>query len=61
MIRTTIQLTEEQSRRLRKMATDEGVSLSELIRRCFDRHARPEAGLPRAVRYLEDIAGDLIA
>lgn len=36
MIRTQIQLTEEQARRLRRRAKDEGVSLAEVIRRYVD-------------------------
>jgi hypothetical protein len=37
MIRTQIQLTEEQARKLRRRARQEGLSLSEMIRRCVDR------------------------
>jgi L-serine deaminase len=37
MIRTQIQLTEEQARKLRKEARQQGVSLAALIRRCVDR------------------------
>ncbi|MCG6928598.1 MAG: ribbon-helix-helix protein, CopG family [Acidobacteria bacterium] len=37
MIRTQIQLTEEQARRLRARAREEGVSLAETIRRYVDR------------------------
>ena len=37
MVRTQIQLTEGQARRLRKEARQQGVSLAELIRRCVDR------------------------
>lgn len=36
MIRTQIQLTEEQSQRLKTLATEKGVSVAELIRRCID-------------------------
>jgi len=36
MVRTQIQLTQEQARRLRAKAREEGVSLAELIRRCID-------------------------
>ena len=36
MIRTQIQLTEEQSRRLKLAAAERGVSVSELIRRGID-------------------------
>ena len=37
MIRTQIQLTDEQARILRKLAHEEGVSMAELIRRAIDR------------------------
>lgn len=36
MIRTQIQLTEEQHRHLRRLAAERGVSLAELIRRSVD-------------------------
>lgn len=36
MIRTQIQLTAEQDRRLRRFAAREGVSLAEAVRRCID-------------------------
>ncbi len=36
MVRTQIQLTEEQVRRLRRRARQEGISLAEVIRRCVD-------------------------
>jgi hypothetical protein len=37
MVRTQIQLTEEQARRLRAWAAENGVSLAEAIRRSVDR------------------------
>lgn len=37
MVRTQIQLTEQQARRLRRQARDRGVSLAEMVRRCVDR------------------------
>lgn len=36
MIRTQIQLTEAQLRKVRRLARDEGVSLAEIIRRFID-------------------------
>ncbi len=36
MVRTQIQLSEEQARRLRAIANREGISLAEVIRRCVD-------------------------
>lgn len=37
MIRTQIQLTERQMRRLRRAAREQGVSLAEMVRRLIDR------------------------
>lgn len=36
MVRTQIQLTDRQARRLRAQARDRGLSLAEVIRRCVD-------------------------
>jgi hypothetical protein len=43
MIRTQIQLTEEQSTRLRHVARRSGVSTAEVIRRSVDRYLEQEA------------------
>jgi hypothetical protein len=40
MIRTQIQLTEEQSRALKMMALEQDVSVAQLIRRSIDRYLR---------------------
>lgn len=37
MIRTQVQLTQDQLRRLRKLAVEEGVSVAEMVRRSVDR------------------------
>jgi len=37
MVRTQIQLTEQQARRLRAQAHDRRISLAEMVRRCVDR------------------------
>ncbi|MDO8836342.1 MAG: hypothetical protein Q7V01_12145 [Vicinamibacterales bacterium] len=50
MIRTQIQLTEQQARQLRTQAQEARVSLAEIIRRCIDR-ALAEAAPARASRY----------
>jgi hypothetical protein len=52
MIRTQIQLSEEQLRRVRRAAHDEGVSVAEIIRRCIDR-ALDEEEAGRRRRYLQ--------
>lgn len=50
MIRTQIQLTEEQARRLRQAARERGVSMAEVVRRCIERGLAAEV-LDRADRY----------
>ncbi len=47
MIRTQIQLTEEQAQALRRLAAERGVSIAELVRQAVDRVLadRPEAAL----------------
>jgi hypothetical protein len=57
MVRTQIQLTAEQARRLRAWARDEGVSLAEIVRRCVERTlaSRPgdrDAGFARAAELI---------
>lgn len=42
MVRTQIQLTEDQHRKLRHAARREGVSLAEMVRRCVVRYFREE-------------------
>jgi hypothetical protein len=37
MIRTQIQLTDEQLHKLRRAAREHGVSVAEIVRRCIDR------------------------
>ena len=48
MIRIQIQLTEEQRRKLRRAARDQGVSLAEMVRRLIDRGMEQEAPDRRA-------------
>jgi hypothetical protein len=50
MVRTQIQLTEQQARRLRAEAHDRGVSLAEMIRRCVDKGLADE-GADRGALY----------
>ena len=50
MIRTQIQLSEEQSRELRRIASDKGLSIAEVIRRFVSLGLR-EQGLDRSARY----------
>lgn len=50
MVRTQIQLTEQQARRLRAEARERGVSLAEMIRRCVEK-ALADEGPDRAALY----------
>lgn len=50
MIRTQIQLTEQQTRRLKQAARERGVSMAEMVRRCIDRGLGAETP-DRAARY----------
>ena len=50
MIRTQIQLTEEQVRKLKRAAAAQDVSMAEVIRRCIDRGVAEEAR-DRAAAY----------
>jgi hypothetical protein len=50
VLRTQVQFTPEQARRLRALARREGVSVAELVRRSVDRVLSEEASKPTA-RY----------
>jgi ATP-dependent Clp protease adapter protein ClpS len=50
VIRTQIQLDEDQARRIKEAARAEGVSVAEMIRRCVER-ALPELRSRQAERY----------
>lgn len=43
MVRTQIQLTDAQARRIRAIARDRGLSLAEVIRQCIDRTLSEES------------------
>ena len=51
MIRTQIQITEAQMRRLRRRAREEGISLAEVIRQCIETVLAAEA--PDRVKLYE--------
>lgn len=54
MMRTQIQLTEDQHRRLKRWASSLGISLSEAVRRCIaDRLAVEPGDTTRATRVRE--------
>ena len=50
MVRTQIQLTDRQARRLRAEARERGLSLAKIIRRCVEKGLSEEAS-ERAVLY----------
>jgi hypothetical protein len=50
VVRTQIQLTEEQARRLRRVAREQGVSVAEVVRRCVE-STLTESGTTRSARY----------
>ena len=50
MVRTQIQLTDEQARKLRRKAKQQGVSMSAMIRRCLD-SGLDDQGADRAGLY----------
>ncbi len=53
MIRTQIQLTEQQARELKAQAAEQGISLAELIRRRVSAHGRVAAdAMARKQRFL---------
>jgi hypothetical protein len=60
MVRTHIQLTPDQYRRLKRWARKLGISLSEAVRRCVDEKLDAERGTPRRaelVRKALQVAG----
>ena len=60
MVRTQIQLTPEQHRRLKRWAQQRGISLAEAVRRCVVEHLEAQdAAPPRAtlVREALKVAG----
>jgi hypothetical protein len=50
MVRTQIQLTEEQAAVLHKMSAERQVSIAELIRNSIDNFVQEEAGTSRAAK-----------
>ena len=57
MVRTQIQLTEEQSILLKRVATERGVSMAQIIREAIDRHLGVPDRLTRRQRAVEAIGG----
>lgn len=59
MVRTQVQLAEEQLRELRRMAAEEGISLSELVRRGMAEmiRAKRRPGRQELMRRALEVAG----
>jgi plasmid stability protein len=58
MIRTQIQLTEDQARRLRIVAKERGVSVAAVIREVLDRHlTSAERGLSARAKMIASVGG----
>ena len=54
MVRTQVQLTPDQCRRLKRWAQQRSISLSEAVRRCVDKHLAAEHGSPATVTLLRE-------
>lgn len=59
MVRTQIQLTEEQSKRLKELARRDNISMAEVIRRSVDRYIAQRQGISteERKRRLLSVAG----
>jgi Arc/MetJ-type ribon-helix-helix transcriptional regulator len=57
MVRTQVQITEEQARELRRMAREEGISLSEAVRRCIDRMLERRSDRAARYRHAQQLVG----
>ncbi len=55
MIRTQVQLTEEQLRQLKRLAAERGVSLAEVVRQAIDRALEQDERATRWDRALEAV------
>lgn len=52
MVRTQVQLTEEQARRVKRVAAERGVSMAEVIRDAVDQHVAAGAGASKRARAI---------
>lgn len=53
MVRTQVQLPDDQVRRLRRAAKSQGISISEVVRRCIERGLEGEGSASRWQRALD--------
>lgn len=57
MVRTQVQLTEDQARALKDTAATRGVSIAEVIRQALDQHLAAQGGASRRERAIRAIGG----
>jgi len=59
MVRTQIQLTETQARKVKKLASEEGTSVAEIIRKAIEKmaEARPQIDSQEKIRRAMEMAG----
>jgi hypothetical protein len=46
MVRTQIQLTENQARKIRRVAAEQNISFAEVVRQCIDQALRTDTSAP---------------
>jgi len=56
MVRTQVQLTKEQAETLKKIASQEDISVAEVIRRSIDATIRTSSGCSQAERWRRAVA-----
>lgn len=57
MIRTQVQITDDQARALKETASARGISIAEVIRQALDQHFAGQASEPRRLRAVRAIGG----
>jgi Arc/MetJ-type ribon-helix-helix transcriptional regulator len=57
MIRTQVQLSEQQARALKEVASARGVSIAEVIRQALDKHLGDQATESRRQRAVQAVGG----
>jgi Arc/MetJ-type ribon-helix-helix transcriptional regulator len=57
MIRTQVQLSDQQARALKETAAERGVSIAEVIRQALDQHLGDRGGESRRQRAIRAIGG----
>ena len=57
MVRTQIQLTENQARKIRRIAAQQNISVAEVIRRCIDQELNRAPSLADKYEHARNIIG----